>query len=146
MGKARSRGAIGDREHRPYSHQRFLIDAFGHQAFVADVTVQMSNIVSADAAGIARAAQVLRRGGLVALPTETVYGLGADAANDKAVAGIFEAKRRPRFNPLIIHVRDLGTAAELAAFTPAATKLADCFWPGPLTLVLPRKPACPLLL
>ena len=110
------------------------------------VTAQMSNIVSADAAGIARAAQILRRSGLVAFPTETVYGLGADATNDNAIAGIFEAKGRPRFNPLIVHVRDFNAAAELATFTPAAVQLAERFWPGPLTLVLPRKPECPLSL
>ena len=86
--------------------------------------------------GVAQAAAILRRGGLVALPTETVYGLAADARNDKAVAGIFAAKDRPRFNPLIVHLADLDAARALARFTPAAEALAAAFWPGPLTLVL----------
>ncbi|HVV64197.1 MAG TPA: L-threonylcarbamoyladenylate synthase [Rhizomicrobium sp.] len=100
----------------------------------------------ADAAAIAEAASILKRGGLVAFPTETVYGLGADATNDRAVAAIFAAKGRPRFNPLIVHVRDLAHAATLAAFHPAATALAEAFWPGALTLVLPRRPASPVSL
>src|SRR5437016_8744710 len=87
---------------------------------------------------IARAAAILRRGGLVAFPTETVYGLGADAANDSAVAGIFAAKERPRFNPLIVHVRDLAHAQTLTALSEPALQLAKEFWPGPLTLVLPK--------
>jgi L-threonylcarbamoyladenylate synthase len=103
-------------------------------------------IVSADPTQIARAAEILRDGRLVAFPTETVYGLGADATNDRAVACIFEAKGRPRFNPLIVHVRDTGRAHALVEFTPMATALAERFWPGPLTLVLPRKPGCPLSL
>jgi L-threonylcarbamoyladenylate synthase len=89
---------------------------------------------------IARAAAILRRGGLVAFATETVYGLGADAANDNAVAGIFAAKQRPRFNPLIVHVRDVAHAQTLAEFSHGAQALAHAFWPGPLTLVLPRLP------
>jgi L-threonylcarbamoyladenylate synthase len=88
---------------------------------------------------IATAAQIIRDGGLVAFPTETVYGLGAHAENDGAVASIFAAKRRPRFNPLIVHVRDLAHAEALAEFSPLARKLAQAFWPGGLTLVLPRK-------
>jgi len=84
---------------------------------------------------------ILRAGGLVAFPTETVYGLGADATNDKAVAAIFEIKGRPTFNPLIVHVKDEFQAAELAEFTDTAQKLAHAFWPGALTLVLKRKPA-----
>jgi L-threonylcarbamoyladenylate synthase len=83
---------------------------------------------------------------LVAFPTETVYGLGADATNDRAVAGIFEAKGRPRFNPLIVHVKDRQQADALVAFTPAVARLADAFWPGALTLVMPRKPDSPLSL
>ncbi len=105
-----------------------------------------NNVVSADAAQIARAGEVLRAGGLVAFPTETVYGLGADAKNDRAVAGIFEAKGRPRFNPLIVHVRALSDARKLAQFAPTALQLAETFWPGPLSLVLRRKPDCPLSL
>ncbi len=94
--------------------------------------------VSDDA--IARAAAQLRAGRLVAFPTETVYGLGADATNGHAVALIFEAKGRPRFNPLIVHVADTEAARRIASFTSKADRLADAFWPGPLTLVLPRRP------
>lgn len=79
------------------------------------------------------------RGRLVAFPTETVYGLGADATSEEAVASIFAAKERPSFNPLIVHVPDMTAAKELVEFTPAAEKLAAAFWPGALTLVLPRK-------
>lgn len=100
--------------------------------------------LSANGEGIARAALLLRSGALVALPTETVYGLAADAKNDRAVARIFEAKGRPRFNPLIVHVADLETAQTLARFDPMALRLAEHFWPGPLTLVLPRQEAAPL--
>ncbi len=92
-----------------------------------------------DAAGVARAAEMLRSGCLVAFPTETVYGLGADARNGRAVAGIFEAKGRPRFNPLIVHVAGLGAAEGLVELPGGALKLARAFWPGPLTLVAPMK-------
>lgn len=92
----------------------------------------------ADGEGIAHAARILRDGGLVAFPTETVYGLGADATNGRAVAGIFAAKGRPRFNPLIVHVQDIAEAERHAVFPGAARKLAARFWPGALTLVLPR--------
>lgn len=95
--------------------------------------------MSPDAAGLAQAARVLREGGLAAFPTETVYGLGADARNDTAVARIFEAKGRPRFNPLIAHVPDLAAARRLAVFDARAEALAAAFWPGPLTLVLPLR-------
>jgi L-threonylcarbamoyladenylate synthase len=95
---------------------------------------------------IARAANILRSGGLVAFPTETVYGLGADATNDLAVARIYEAKGRPQFNPLIAHVRDVDEAFGLAVFPAEARALAARFWPGPLTLVLPRKAGCPVSL
>jgi L-threonylcarbamoyladenylate synthase len=81
----------------------------------------------------------LRAGRLVASPTETVYGLGGDATNDHAVAAIFAAKARPRFNPLIVHVRDLAGAERLAAFNSPARRAAARFWPGPMTLVLPRQ-------
>jgi L-threonylcarbamoyladenylate synthase len=83
---------------------------------------------------------------LVAFPTETVYGLGANATNDAAVASIFAAKGRPRFNPVIVHVPRLSEARKLVEFTPTALHLAEAFWPGPLTLVLRRKPGCPLSL
>jgi L-threonylcarbamoyladenylate synthase len=89
--------------------------------------------------GIAAAAKILRDGGLVGFPTETVYGLGGDARNDHAVARIFEAKGRPHFNPLIVHVPDLATAQTYAVFNDQALALAAQFWPGPLTLVLPLR-------
>lgn len=103
-----------------------------------------SRIRRADDAAIADAARVLREGGLVAFPTETVYGLGADATNGRAVARVFEAKGRPSFNPLIVHVRDSADAETHAVFHDAARTLAKGFWPGPLTLVLPRKAGCRL--
>jgi L-threonylcarbamoyladenylate synthase len=96
------------------------------------------DIHRADADGIAEAARLLSGGRLVAFPTETVYGLGADATNGQAVAAIFAAKGRPRFNPLIVHVPDLDAARRQAVFNPLAERLAARFWPGPLTLVLPR--------
>lgn len=87
---------------------------------------------------IDRAAAILRAGGLVAFPTETVYGLGADARNDQAAARIFEAKGRPRFNPLIVHAADLDAAAAIGRLGGPARRLGARFWPGPLTLVAPR--------
>lgn len=105
---------------------------------------RLRKIAPADAAGIARAARILREGGLVAFPTETVYGLGANATNGEAVAGIFVAKGRPRFNPLIVHVRDLQEAERHALFPDQARDLAGRFWPGALTLVLPRATTTPL--
>lgn len=95
-------------------------------------------IVSPSPEALARAARLIREGRLVAFPTETVYGLGADATNDKAVAAIFKAKGRPRFNPLIVHFADAAAAAEAADFDGRARELARRFWPGALTLVLPR--------
>ncbi len=92
-----------------------------------------------DATGIARAAELLRAGRLVALPTETVYGLAADARNDAAVAAIYAAKDRPQFNPLIVHLPDLDAARAVAEFSGDAERLAGAFWPGPLTLVLPLR-------
>jgi L-threonylcarbamoyladenylate synthase len=97
-------------------------------------------------ADLDRAAALLRAGSLVAFPTETVYGLGADATNAAAVAAIFAAKERPRFNPLIIHVIDEAAARRLVVFDERAALLARLFWPGPLTLVLPRTPECPVAL
>ena len=93
-----------------------------------------------DSTGFARAAEILHGGGLVAFPTETVYGLGADATDDLAVARIFEAKGRPRFNPLIVHVADAATARRYVTWSDMADVLASRFWPGPLTLVLPLAP------
>lgn len=95
--------------------------------------------LSDNAAGIARAAELLRAGGLVALPTETVYGLAARADSDAAVARIYAAKGRPNFNPLIVHVPLLAQAEVLAEFPHKARELAAMHWPGPLTLVLPRR-------
>ncbi len=90
---------------------------------------------------IERAADIIRSGGLVAMPTETVYGLAADATNDQAVARIYEAKGRPSFNPLIVHVSCQQMAEREAVFSRLARRLALRFWPGPLTMVLPRRPA-----
>jgi L-threonylcarbamoyladenylate synthase len=98
-----------------------------------------ATIRPADAAGIAAAAEVLTRGGLVALPTETVYGLAARADSDAAVAAIYAAKGRPDFNPLIVHVAGVREAGQLAVLDDRAERLAEAFWPGPLTLVLPRR-------
>lgn len=106
----------------------------------------MSRIAAATDSAIAEAAEHLRAGRLVAFPTETVYGLGGDATNDTAVAGIFEAKGRPRFNPLIVHVPDAGAAGVLVEMDGRAHRVADAFWPGPLTLVLPRRADCALSL
>lgn len=100
--------------------------------------------LGADSAGCAEAGALLRAGKLVAFPTETVYGLGADATNALAVAGIYEAKGRPRFNPLIIHVSGIEDAMKLAVFSPLAEELARHFWPGPLTLVLPLREGAPI--
>ena len=85
------------------------------------------------------AAKALHKGQLVSFPTETVYGLGADATNDKAVASIYEAKGRPSFNPLIAHIATIEMAKDIASFTPLAEKIADNFWPGAVTLILPLK-------
>lgn len=95
---------------------------------------------------IRRAAEILRAGGLVAIPTETVYGLAADATNDEAVARIFEVKARPHFNPLIVHVADLAMARRYTEVPPLAERLAAEFWPGPLTLVLKRRDVCEISL
>src|SRR6478735_1398898 len=103
-------------------------------------------ILEPTAANVAEAARLIRNGRLVAFPTETVYGLGADATNDIACASIFAAKGRPRFNPLIVHVSDLGIAGEHVVVSDSAQRLAAKFWPGPLTLVLPRRTGCRLSL
>ncbi|MCG7520240.1 L-threonylcarbamoyladenylate synthase [Ruegeria sp. Ofav3-42] len=96
--------------------------------------------LSADPAGIAQAADLLRQGLLVAIPTETVYGLGGDARNGEAVASIYAAKGRPSFNPLIAHVASVEAAKRFVNWSDQAEALADAFWPGPLTLVLPLRP------
>jgi L-threonylcarbamoyladenylate synthase len=95
---------------------------------------------------IRAAAALLRKGKLVAFPTETVYGLGADATNDAAVAAVYAAKGRPLFNPLISHIAEAGKAAELGRLNDDAARLAEAFWPGPLTIVVPRTEKCPVSL
>ncbi|ODT47657.1 L-threonylcarbamoyladenylate synthase [Devosia sp. 63-57] len=97
-------------------------------------------MIAPAALSVEDAAQLLRKGQLCAFPTETVYGLGADATNADAVLSIYETKGRPRFNPLIIHCADLAMAETLAVFSPLARRLAETFWPGPLSLVLPMQP------
>jgi L-threonylcarbamoyladenylate synthase len=101
----------------------------------------LPNLVAANDDSIATAARLLVAGDLVAFPTETVYGLGGDATNDRAVARIFEAKGRPRFNPLIVHFPDIDAAHAHVVFDGRADRLAERFWPGALTLVLSRRPA-----
>lgn len=103
-----------------------------------------STLCPPSAENIERAVRYLQAGDLVAFPTETVYGLGADATNDKAVAKIFTAKGRPDFNPLIVHLPNLEAAQEIVEFDELALLLAQRFWPGALTLVLPRKKECPI--
>jgi L-threonylcarbamoyladenylate synthase len=103
-----------------------------------------TRMLGADRDAIAAAARVLHDGGLVAFPTETVYGLGADATNGAAVARLYAAKGRPRFNPLIAHVAEAKAALALARFCDEAKLLAGVFWPGPLTLVLPKADGCPV--
>src|SRR5947208_8571465 len=112
---------------------------------VQTTTTELSTrlVVAGDAA-IAEAARVIAEGGLVAFPTETVYGLGADAGNGAAIARLYAAKGRPAFNPLIAHVASAAAARKLARFNAAAARLADAFWPGPLTLVLPKAAECPV--
>jgi L-threonylcarbamoyladenylate synthase len=109
----------------------------GHSALMTDV-------VGADAAGIARAVALLRAGQVVALPTETVYGLAGQANDPPAVARIFAAKGRPVFNPLIVHVADRAMAERLVEVSPAAAALMERYWPGALTLVLPLRPHAPI--
>ncbi len=101
-------------------------------------------VLSATDENLATAARALREGYLVAFPTETVYGLGADATDGRAVASIFRAKDRPAFNPLIVHVADMAAAGIVARFDDRARRLAERFWPGPLTLVLPLAESAPV--
>ena len=105
-------------------------------------TRRTTHVAPATAETIAAAAACLRAGGLVAMPTETVYGLAADATSGAAVAGIYAAKGRPTFNPLIAHVLDIAAARREGEFSREADRLAEAFWPGPLTLVLPAAPSC----
>jgi L-threonylcarbamoyladenylate synthase len=102
----------------------------------------ITRVSAPDDGAIAIAVRLLAEGYLVAFPTETVYGLGADAQNSRAVARLYDAKGRPSFNPLIAHVADVAAAQRLAAFNTAAERLAQEFWPGPLTLVLPKRTDC----
>ena len=104
------------------------------------------DLLTPTADNLDHAAAALRAGRLVAFPTETVYGLGADALSDQAVAAIFAAKKRPTFNPLIVHVRDLAEAQTYSEIDAVGQKLAEHFWPGGLTLVVPRRADCPLSL
>src|SRR5580704_5060834 len=101
-------------------------------------------ILPAGEAAVRQAARILAGGGLVAFPTETVYGLGAGATNPAAISRLYQAKGRPAFNPLIAHVGDIGAAMHMARFDAHAARLAEAFWPGPLTLVLPKAKGCPV--
>jgi L-threonylcarbamoyladenylate synthase len=103
-----------------------------------------TQILPAGEAAVAAAVRCLAEGGLVAFPTETVYGLGADATKPAAIARLYQAKGRPAFNPLIAHVRDIEAAMRMARFDASAAALAKAFWPGPLTLVLPKTEDCPV--
>jgi len=109
-------------------------------------TQRATRIEAATEGALADAARILREGRLVAFPTETVYGLGASAIDDAAVTSVFAAKERPSFNPLIVHVMGSAEAEPHVVFNPLARKLADAFWPGALTLVLPRREESPLSL
>ena len=110
----------------------------------AMIVATSTRLLTANSEAIAAAAQALAAGGLVAFPTETVYGLGADATDGAAVARLYAAKGRPSFNPLIAHVPDVAAARGLAVFNAPAERLATAFWPGPLTLVLPKTATCPV--
>ena len=113
------------------------------QGFMSVVTLGLTTeMLPAGAAVVAQAARCLAGGGLVAFPTETVYGLGADATNSAAIARLYQAKGRPAFNPLIAHVDSLAAARAIGQFGPEAVALASAFWPGPLTLVVPKTPQC----
>ena len=118
------------------------------EVLIEIVPQRMKNMkpIVADADAINRAADLLRQGRLVAFPTETVYGLGADASNPDAVAAIFKAKGRPADHPLIVHIADIDSLDDWASIVPdAALKLADRFWPGPLAIILNKKPEVPLV-
>ena len=108
------------------------------------MSVPATRIRSFDEEGVAEAAELIRAGQPVAVPTETVYGLAADATTGEAVARIYAAKGRPSFNPLIVHVPDLAAAEAYGVFGPAAKRLAEVHWPGPLTLVVPMREGSPI--
>ena len=120
-----------------------VIPAFAGVTFMERDALDMT-VRAATSKAIQAAAAALRAGNLVAFPTETVYGLGADATNARAVAAIFEAKGRPRFNPLIVHVPSMAAVSTLGRLTETGRKLAAAFWPGPLTLVLAKRADCPV--
>lgn len=122
-------------------HNSLSLDLLRISRDPASMTKHLHMAVDAD---VEEAARLLRVGELVAFQTETVYGLGADATNETAVAKIYAAKERPSFNPLISHVSSIEAAFELGEATPTAEKVAEAFWPGPLTLVLKRKADCPI--
>ena len=111
---------------------------------IVEIETMPTRILPATPESIAEAARLLRDGHLVVFPTETVYGLGANALDEFAVGAIFAVKQRPRFNPLIVHVYDRAEAEEIVHFQPLAARLAEAFWPGALTLVLPRREPSPL--
>src|SRR5919204_5999379 len=102
-----------------------------------------TRVLAPDAAGVAAAAAILRRGGLVAFPTETVYGLGANALDARAVRAIFEAKHRPADDPLIVHLGEASLVADVALAGAVTWRLAERFWPGPFTLVLRKRSSIP---
>ena len=103
----------------------------------------MTKMARADSASVQEAAGILKAGGLVAFPTETVYGLGANAFDADAVLSIFTAKGRPADNPLIVHIHDRAQLDEIGDIPPRAPALMDAFWPGPLTILFPRKASIP---
>lgn len=141
MRSACASGARGDGQRR-FDGDKKRVRALDCVMTDTDVVI----VRTVDSAAISAAAAMLRAGRLVAFPTETVYGLGADATNGRAVAAIFVAKGRPHFNPLIVHVRNMEQAEEFAVFSTLAEELAQAFWPGALTLVLPRRDDCRLSL
>jgi L-threonylcarbamoyladenylate synthase len=122
------------------------VRAFCHGGAERLLAACMTQILRADKAGITQAAALLRGGAVVAFGTETVYGLGGDATNAEAVAAIFHAKQRPRFNPLICHYDSAERAFRQVVADERALRVAAAFWPGPLTLVLPRQAECPVAL
>ncbi len=135
--------AAGKRHDFPRGRPALGLDcAAMPDTLLPDTAMSITRILPGQPAAIAEAAGLLAQGHLVAFPTETVYGLGADATNAHALAALYAAKGRPRFNPLIVHVPDTEAARKLARFDARAERLAAAFWPGPLTLVLPRAPGC----
>src|ERR1700730_7364838 len=150
MGHRRGSGRARSGRRRTRDHRRQAVDlrqaGLGQSAFHRPHSRRSMTIVEPNAATITEAAKLLRDGDLVAFPTETVYGLGGDATNERAVAAIFEAKGRPQFNPLISHVLGPDEAKRLVRWNDTADRLATRLWPGPLTLVLPRAKDSPIAL